>query len=66
HNYSFGVPTGGLYHEILNTDSSYFGGSNVGNSGAVMASSHPRHGFDYSLTIVLPPLAVIWLEVPRT
>jgi 1,4-alpha-glucan branching enzyme len=65
-NYSVGVPTGGLYREILNTDSHFFGGSDVGNSGAVMASSQPRHGFDYSVTITLPPLAVIWLEVPRT
>jgi 1,4-alpha-glucan branching enzyme len=66
HNYSIGVPVGGLYREILNTDSAYFGGSDVGNSGAVMAFSQPRHGFDYSLTITLPPLAVIWIEVPRT
>jgi 1,4-alpha-glucan branching enzyme len=57
---------GGVYREILNTDSSYFGGSNVGNSGAVMASGQRRHGLDYSVTITLPPLAVIWLEVPRT
>jgi 1,4-alpha-glucan branching enzyme len=65
-NYAIGVPVGGLYREILNTDSRYFGGSNVGNSGAVMAAGQARHGFDYSITITLPPLAVIWLEVPRT
>ena len=66
HNYSIGVPVGGLYREILNTDSSYFGGSNVGNSGSVMALAQPRHGFDHSITITLPPLAVMWLEVPRS
>ena len=65
-NYGIGVPSGGFYREILNTDSSYFCGSNVGNSGGVMASAHPRHGFDYSITITLPPLAVIWLEVPQS
>ena len=65
-DYQIGVPAGGLYHEILNTDSVYFGGSNVGNSGAVLAAGHPRHGFDYTITVTLPPLAVIWLEVPQT
>lgn len=64
--YRVGAPTGGLYREILNTDSALFGGSNVGNGGAVAADRQPYHGFDYSLSLTLPPLAVIWLEVPRT
>jgi 1,4-alpha-glucan branching enzyme len=63
-NYRFGAPFGGLYREILNTDSNFFGGGNVGNGGSISADSHPSHGFDYSLCLTLPPLAVIWLEVP--
>jgi 1,4-alpha-glucan branching enzyme len=63
--YRVGVPADGLYREILNTDSNHYGGSNVGNSGAVMAESVPHHGLDFSLSLTLPPLAVIWLEVPQ-
>jgi 1,4-alpha-glucan branching enzyme len=65
-DYRIGAPAGGLYREILNTDSAFFGGSNVGNDGAVMADHHPSHGFDYSLRLTLPPLGVLWLEVPQS
>jgi 1,4-alpha-glucan branching enzyme len=64
-SYRIGVPAGGLYREILNSDSAIYGGSNVGNAGAVMAENSPSHGFPFSLTLRLPPLGVIWLEVPR-
>jgi 1,4-alpha-glucan branching enzyme len=64
YGYRIGVPAPGRYHEILNTDSAYFGGSNVGNSGGVGAEALSRHGFDYSLVLTLPPLAVVWLAVP--
>jgi len=52
--YRIGVPAGGLYNEILNTDSEIFGGSNVGNAGAVAAEPSPRHGFEWSLSLTLP------------
>jgi 1,4-alpha-glucan branching enzyme len=64
-SYHIGAPAGGLYREILNSDSAIYGGSNVGNAGAVMAEDSPSHGFPFSLTLRLPPLGVIWLEVPR-
>jgi 1,4-alpha-glucan branching enzyme len=63
--YRVGAPAHGLYREILNTDSGFFGGSNVGNGGAVMAENRAHHGLDYSLSLMLPPLAVVWLEVPQ-
>jgi 1,4-alpha-glucan branching enzyme len=63
--YRIGAPAGGLYREILNSDSEIYGGSNVGNAGAVMAQNSPSHGMPFSLTLRLPPLGVIWLEVPR-
>ncbi len=63
-NYRIGVPAAGWYSEILNTDSAYFGGSNVGNGGGLNAEPIPRHGFDYSITLRLPPLAVMWLATP--
>ncbi|MGH7986072.1 MAG: 1,4-alpha-glucan branching protein GlgB [Candidatus Binataceae bacterium] len=62
--YRIGVPVGGLYREILNTDAAMFGGSNVGNAGALMAEAVPSHGFPYSLALKLPPLSVVWFAFP--
>ena len=55
-NYRIGVPRGGVWREILNTDAVGYGGSNVGNGGAVQASANPRHEQPYSIDIVVPPL----------
>ena len=63
-DYRIGVPAGGLYRELFNSDSDAFGGSNVGNNGAVMADAHPQHGRDYSVSLTLPPLAVVILKPP--
>jgi 1,4-alpha-glucan branching enzyme len=46
---------------VLNTDSTAYGGSGVGNLGAVNAVPKPWHGRPASATVVLPPLGVIWL-----
>ena len=59
HNYRVGVPQAGRYAEIFNTDSEMFGGSNLGNSGAVWAAETQAHGRPASLSITLPPLAVV-------
>jgi 1,4-alpha-glucan branching enzyme len=64
YGYRIGVPALGYYREILNTDSEWFGGSNVGNGGGVEAEAISHHGFDYSVSLTLPPLAVLWLQVP--
>jgi 1,4-alpha-glucan branching enzyme len=64
-SYRIGVPAGGIYREILNTDSELYGGSNQGNGGAVMAENSASHGQPFSLSLRLPPLGVLWLEVPR-
>ena len=63
--YRIGVPAAGIYREILNTDARLFGGGNIGNAGAVAAESQPHHGLEFSVSLTLPPLAVIWLEVPQ-
>jgi 1,4-alpha-glucan branching enzyme len=63
--YRVGVPfTGGTHwREILNTDSAYYGGSNVGNGLAPVAvQSIQAHGRSHSLSINLPPLATIVLQ----
>ena len=62
--YRLGAPASGYYRELLNTDSELFGGSNVGNSGGVEAEGLPWHGLPHSIVLKLPPLAVLWLEVP--
>ena len=58
-NYRFGVPAEGFYEEVLNTDSETFGGSNLGNFGGAASRPQPCHGRDHSISITLPPLAVV-------
>ncbi len=57
--YRVGVPTGGWYRELLNTDAALYGGSNVGNGGGLLAEETPWHGLPYSLGMTLPPLAMV-------
>jgi len=63
HGYRVGVPAPGWYHERLNTDAAVYGGSNLGNAGGVAAEPVPWHGRPWSLSLTLPPLAVLVLEV---
>jgi 1,4-alpha-glucan branching enzyme len=62
HDFSVGVPVGGLWRELCNTDSSHYGGSNIGNGGMVAASSEPQHGHAHSLRLQIPPLATLILR----
>ena len=62
HNYSVGVPQGGLWRELLNSDAGAYGGSGVGNFGAVEAAPVPAHGRTHALTLTLPPLGCILLK----
>jgi len=57
-----GVPQPGMYREVLNTDSEYYGGSNVGNGGGVEALQVPWQHQPCSLKLTLPPLATMVLE----
>ncbi|HYO83656.1 MAG TPA: 1,4-alpha-glucan branching protein GlgB [Bryobacteraceae bacterium] len=57
--YRFGVPEEAFYEEVLNTDSELFGGSNIGNGGLVRSDPVPQHGRSQSISITLPPLAVV-------
>jgi len=58
-SYRVGVPSGGFYEEILNTDSELFGGGNMGNGGMLSSDDVPQHGRPHSLSVTLPPLAVV-------
>jgi 1,4-alpha-glucan branching enzyme len=58
-NYRIGVPRGGFWREILNSDAAAYGGTNHGNMGGVEAAPIPCHGHPYALTLELPPLSVL-------
>ncbi len=63
-NYRIGVPTGGFYREILNTDSEIYGGSNVGNHGGAWGIPGEHAGRPFHLSLRVPPLGAIFLKVP--
>ena len=60
--YRIGVPEPGSYVELLNSDAGIYGGSNVGNGGAVQTEPIPAHGFDQSMQLVIPPLGCLLLK----
>jgi 1,4-alpha-glucan branching enzyme len=57
-----GVPGPGHYREIMNSDAGDYGGSGVGNLGAVNAEAVKAHGRPWSLNLTLPPLAGLVLQ----
>jgi 1,4-alpha-glucan branching enzyme len=59
--YRVGVPRPGFYREALNTDSRFYGGSDVGNGGGVASEPVPWHGQPCSVSLDLPPLSALWL-----
>jgi 1,4-alpha-glucan branching enzyme len=58
-NFQIGVPNAGYYREAFNTDSDIYGGSNVGNKGGMYSEPVASHGFENSISITLPPLAMV-------
>jgi 1,4-alpha-glucan branching enzyme len=62
YDYRIGVPAPGHYVERLNSDSELFGGSNAGNGGGVSSEPIAAHGFNQSLTLIVPPLGCLLLK----
>ncbi|MBE0425731.1 MAG: 1,4-alpha-glucan branching protein GlgB [Nitrospirae bacterium] len=62
YNYRIGVPKGGFWRELLNSDATIYCGSGHGNAGGVEASPVPAHGRYYSLSLILPPLGVLFFK----
>ncbi len=60
--YRVGVPESGLYQEVLNSDSRFYGGSDVGNAGLVATRVGAHHGYGQYLDLVLPPLSCVLLK----
>jgi 1,4-alpha-glucan branching enzyme len=65
-NYRVGVPSGGHYREIMNTDAEIYGGANVGNFGGAWAVPMEHAGRPFHLNLRLPPLGVLYLKTPRS
>ena len=61
-DYRVGLPFGGQWNEVVNTDAEAYGGSGVGNMGAVYAEEIPWHGRPYSAIVRVPPLGTLWLR----
>lgn len=62
HGYRLGVPRGGLYREVINSDAGEYGGSGVGNGGVVEGVEEGCHGRPASIVLTLPPLSTLVLE----
>ena len=61
-DYRIGLPEGGRWREVLNTDAQEYGGSGVGNLGGVEADDWEWHGRPFSASISVPPLGAVWLS----
>jgi 1,4-alpha-glucan branching enzyme len=62
-NYRIGLPRVGTWQEVVNSDSELYGGSGVGNLGAVEAEPVPWHGLPASAALRVPPLGAVWLRL---
>ena len=62
HGYRIGVPRPGRWREAANTDSRFYGGSDMGNGGGTVASGQPSHGQAHSVLLTLPPLSTVMLR----
>jgi len=65
HHHRIGVPEGGYWRELLNSDAASYGGGNQGNAGGVLAETVPAHGQPFSLDLTLPPLGILFLKPQR-
>ena len=61
-NYRVGVPSGGSWKELLNSDGKEYAGSGLGNGGGVTAENVKQHGRPFSLELTLPPLAAVFFR----
>ena len=62
-DYKFGVPRAGQYADLINSDAEEFGGTGQHNA-PVRAKKQPMHGFDYSISLRVPPMSAVILRTP--
>ena len=58
--YRIGLPHAGRWRELLNTDSTFYGGGGLGNQGAIHAGDTPLHGMPASASVLIPPLSTVY------
>jgi 1,4-alpha-glucan branching enzyme len=63
--YRIGVPKPGYYLEVLNSDSAFYWGGNIGNGGGRYTDDYGSHGHPYSLNIAIPPLGTVMFKLQR-
>ena len=63
-DYRIGVPAPGFWRELLNSDAGCYGGSGTGNRGGVESEPVEAHGRPHSVSLILPPLAVLFFRSP--
>ncbi|MDB5484041.1 MAG: 1,4-alpha-glucan branching enzyme [Caulobacteraceae bacterium] len=61
--YKIGLPAAGRWREVFNSDAADYGGSGMGNLGAVDAAPQPSHGLPASAVVTLPPLAALYFRL---
>ncbi|MBI5686747.1 MAG: 1,4-alpha-glucan branching protein GlgB [Verrucomicrobia bacterium] len=61
-DYRVGVPDGGFYRELFNTDAGFYGGSDTGNAGGVVAEPVQQAGRPHSIKVTLPPLGALMFK----
>ena len=66
HDYCVGVPEGGNWTEIFNSDAALYGGSNTGNGGRLETRDEAMHGNSATLSLTIPPLGLVILKPERT
>jgi len=59
HHYRVGVPRGGFWKELLNSDAGIYYGGGIGNHGGLHAEPIHCRGYDQSINITIPPLAIV-------
>src|SRR5216110_3207878 len=59
HQYRVGLPVGGFWREVLNSDAEFYGGSNLGNLGGVTSEEYKVHNQAHSATFTLPPMSIL-------
>ncbi len=62
-NYRVGVPRGGRWRELLNSDAGEYGGSGIGNMGGAHAVPMAYQGQPWSINLTLPPLGVLYFKL---
>src|SRR4030095_690323 len=60
--YRVGIPSGGYWKEVLNSDGKEYAGSGMGNGGGVTAQAIPQHGRPFSLELTLPTLGAVFFR----